>query len=161
VVISRGRFGRAVGQRPFRGEPRYETSAIGHRVRGKARACCHGEELPDAEQHLDGGARLLTQTGEFLFSQQSFHANLGQHCERRGASRIIEETRNIPIAPLHEPKQFEVAFMMTLATVARDSLDFTEHALAEALESERMHTSQYLPVSFSERAICVHHLGSK
>jgi hypothetical protein len=66
--------------------------------------------------------------------------------------RIIEVARDVAIVPLNDPEDVEVLLMGALRVVLRDLFDFRKHALAEALEHERIQAPQSFPVGFRDRA---------
>src|SRR5580658_1491863 len=64
------------------------------------------------------------------------------------AARIVEQTRYLPITLLDNPEDLEVARMVTLRAIARDTVDLNKDTLAEAFERERVHVPQHFPIRF-------------
>ncbi|HVH72511.1 MAG TPA: hypothetical protein VNB49_15570 [Candidatus Dormibacteraeota bacterium] len=62
------------------------------------------------------------------------------------ATRIVEETRYLPVTLLHNPEDLEVARVVTLRAIAQDAVDLSKDTLAKALECERMHAPQHFPI---------------
>ena len=139
-VVSRRRFFRGIGQGALRGQPGNEAFRAEDRGGGKSRECGNAGDSPRAQQ-FDGAARFRTQTGEFLFRQQSVRANPGQHRQCTRALWVIEDSRHI-----------EVALVSALGAVVRHTFDLGKYAFTVAFERERVHAPQHLPVGFRNGA---------
>src|SRR5580658_10159959 len=71
------------------------------------------------------------------------------------APRIVEQTRYLPITFLDNPEDLEVARMVTLRAIARDTVDLSKDTLAEAFERERVHVPQHFPIRFLKHNVPV------